>query len=51
MSKTGYYENPCSVTGTSKQTGSKELSKDICKDRIIGTLEVGNMEDLIPMKC
>ena len=36
-SKNVLYERPCNVTGIVKYTGSEETSKDICKDRKIGT--------------
>ena len=37
FSKINRYEKPYTVTGSIKQIGPKELSKDICKDKIIGT--------------
>ena len=37
VSKILYYENPYTVIGSIKQTGSQELPKDICKDKTIGT--------------
>lgn len=37
ISKICGYENPYTVTGSIKQTGSQELPKDTCKDRTIGT--------------
>lgn len=37
MSKNLVYENPYSVTGTIKLTGSEQNPKGICKDKIIGT--------------
>ena len=39
MSKTCCYENPYGITGTVKHTGLQGSSKDICKDRFIGTRE------------
>ena len=36
------YENPCSVTGTTKLTGSKRAPKGICTDRKIGTGKADN---------
>lgn len=50
ISKLSRNENPYNVIGIIKQTGTKELPKDICKDRIIGTWKADNIEDLIPMK-
>ena len=37
LSKNVCYEIPYNVKGIVKYTGSKETSKDICKDRKIGT--------------
>jgi hypothetical protein len=37
LSKNHSYETPYSVKGIVKYAGSKETSKDICKDRKIGT--------------
>ena len=51
VSKILCYERPYTVTGGIKQAGSERRPKDICTDKIIGTQKVGNMEDLIPMKC
>ena len=39
MSKTCCYENPYGITGTVKHIGLQGSSKDICKDRFIGTRE------------
>lgn len=36
-SKNRNYERPHTVTGSIKQVGSKELPKDICMDKIMGT--------------
>ena len=36
-SKNSLYEIPYNVKGIVKYTGSKETSKDICKDKKIGT--------------
>lgn len=35
---------PYRVTGSVKCTGLKQAPKDVCKDRIIGTLKAANME-------
>ena len=37
ISKDILYETPYTVTGSIKHTGPKELPKDICKDKVIGT--------------
>ena len=37
MSKDLCYENPYSVTGTIKLTGSEQSPKSICTDKIVGT--------------
>ena len=44
------YENPYSVTGTIKHTGSKKAPKDICKGRDIGTWKATNMETFISLR-
>ena len=44
ISKNRSYESPYSVIGTIQHTGLKEASKDICKDRNIGTWKALNME-------
>lgn len=43
-SKNRRYETPYNVIGVVKYTGSKETSKDICKDRKIGTRKARDME-------
>ena len=43
-------KNPLVSWVLKRLTGSKELSKSICKDRIIGTWKARNMEVLPPMK-
>jgi hypothetical protein len=50
ISKNGMYENPYSVTGTIKHTGSKKAPKDICKGRDIGTWKATNMETFISLR-
>ncbi|WP_279222040.1 hypothetical protein [Clostridium rectalis] len=40
MSKICRYENPYSVTGTIKLTGSYQKPKDICTDSNNGTREI-----------
>lgn len=37
LSKNIYYEKPYIIKGDIKHTGLKELPKDICRDRVIGT--------------
>ena len=44
LSKNVCYEIPYNVKGIVKYTGSKETSKDICKDRKIGTRKARDME-------
>ena len=44
QSKNERYEIPYNVKGIVKYTGSKETSKDICKDRKIGTRKIRDME-------
>ena len=43
-SKNRIYEIPYNVMGIVKYTGSEETSKDICKDRKIGTRKARDME-------
>ena len=50
MSKIRGYENPYSVKGTIKSTGSNWEPKGTCKDSNNGTREAQNMEVLPPMK-
>ena len=50
MSKIRGYENPYSVTGIIKSTGSNWEPMGICKDSNNGTKEVQNVEILLSMK-
>lgn len=45
-SKNCLYETPWRVTGTSKLAGLEDSPKSVCTDRIIGTWEADNAEDL-----
>lgn len=51
MSKNSRYENPYTVTGGSKHTGTKGTPTDICKDKDSGTGKGWNMERLHVMMC
>jgi hypothetical protein len=51
FSKIGSYEQPYTVTGGVKLTGSEQAPKYICKDRVIGTWKVSELSGEIRNDC